>query len=55
MVSSLPTRLQELYRIVYRTGDLVRWQTDGNLEFLGKDGTLADFPPYNNNKDSPTI
>ncbi|WP_194235909.1 AMP-binding protein, partial [Streptomyces sp. CB01881] len=21
---------------MYRTGDLVRWQTDGNLEFLGR-------------------
>jgi non-ribosomal peptide synthetase component F len=36
MSASLPTKLQEHYRIVYRTGDLVRWRTDGNLEFLGK-------------------
>jgi non-ribosomal peptide synthetase component F len=36
MAASLPTELQEYYRIVYRTGDLVRWKTDGNLEFLGK-------------------
>ncbi|KAL4526178.1 hypothetical protein Ndes2437B_g07434 [Nannochloris sp. 'desiccata'] len=34
--ASLPTKLQEHYRIVYRTGDLVRWRTDGNLEFLGE-------------------
>ncbi|KAL4531342.1 hypothetical protein Ndes2437A_g08678 [Nannochloris sp. 'desiccata'] len=36
MASSLPTKLQDHYRIVYRTGDLVRWRTDGNLEFLGR-------------------
>ncbi|KAL4526545.1 hypothetical protein Ndes2526A_g00990 [Nannochloris sp. 'desiccata'] len=36
MSASLPTKLQEHYRIVYRTGDLVRWRTDGNLEFLGE-------------------